>query len=750
MTRTTWLRAAAAGGFALACAALPAHAAPPDAGAIWRDFLAHGALDTVYAGYDVLDELGYDLDQVDAEACRKQAGALADGLRKAPPSIALHHAALLCARATGDRKAEAEQSALVDALAADALSQASDIDASPPIRIVGLQDAYTLLHLADLTLAYSYFTTPYPERYFPIVMVGWDEKAKVERHLRFDVVDVADAISHGDASSGFPYQRTQLADGVLKGMSQTDQGAAIDILAVRDAYREDDDKARIEALRPAAARGGLMAAAMWIAICDLRPHAGCGDGLVDALLPQAEKRNALPLSLLAYAYVQGVGIERDDGKAEALLAAADKRWPRAGGSEAFASFWLALHHGDAPAPVQAAIAKARDAGNRNIVRDQARRTVEHQDKPVLDDADIAVLQQPAQNATGAGENILADYYRKRGDAAQALEWTRKAAAHGSADAQSVLGSAMLSGTGVPRDRDAGIAMLRDAAAGGNVHAMRVLSSLSGQDGHWQDATTWLMAGVVRSDLDAIMDLARLMEYGHAGDKLGPEQAARFYAEFGDAHGLDLAEARRRLAEMALDGRGMKKDPARARELLLHDAGKGDHDSEARLGVALLAGEFGKPDEAEGRKWMDRAMRGGNLDAYDGFAYWLYGRKTPEARKQAIETWKKAVALGHDASYNNLAWYQCASPDPAVHDAKAGLEAIEALAKKEELDAASVDTEAACYAANGDYARATKLQEEVIARVKRLQPDDPDALKQFQQRRDLYATGKPYVLDDEDD
>jgi TPR repeat protein len=433
-----------------------------------------------------------------------------------------------------------------------------------------------------------------------------------------------------------------------------------------------------------------------------------------------------------------------------LLAAADKRWPRAGGSEAFAGFWLSLHGGDPPAPVQAAIAAARAAGNRNIARDLARRNVDSRDKPELDPATIATLAQPAQNGMGAGEAILADYYRKRGDAAAALEWRRKAAAHGSADAQSALGNALLFGDGVARDRDAGIAMFRDAAAGGNVHAMRVLASLSEQDGHWQDATNWLMAGVVRNDLDAIMDIAQLMEYDHAGGKLGPEQAARFYGEFGDEHGLDLAEARRRLAEMALDGRGMKKDPARARALLLHDADKGDHDSQARLGVALLGGEFGKPDEAEGRKWLDRAMQGGNLGAYDYYAFWLYRRKTPEARKQAVETWKKAVSLGYDESSNNLAWYQCTSPDPAVHDAKAGLEAIEALAKKVELDAASRDTEAACRAANGDYKRAAELQEGVIAQVKRLQPDDPDSIKQFEARRALYAAGKPYVQGDKDD
>lgn len=745
MMRKPWLHAAWACGIALAFAATPARAQAPDADALWRDFLAHGSADTVYDGYDVLDDLGYDLDQVDAEGCRKQASALADGLRKAPVSIALHHAALLCARATGDRKAEAAQSALLDALSADALSRASDVDDSRPIRVIGLQDAYTLVHLADLTLAYSYFASPNAERYFPIVVVGWDEAAKVERHMRFDLVDVIDAISRDDASSGFPYQRTQLADGLLKGMSRSDQVAAIDLLAVRDAFGKKDGKARVEALRPAAERGGVMAAATWLAICDLRPFAGCADGLVDALLPQAEERHALPMTLLAYAYAQGIGIARDDAAARVLLEAADKRSLRAGGSEGFAGLWTVLHPGEQPALVQEAIAKARAAGNRNIDRDLAKATVKRDEKPELDAATLAVLAQPAQNTVGAGEAILADYYRKRGDQDAALDWRRRAAAHGSADAQAALGNALLSGVGVARDRDAGIAMLRDAAAGGSVHAMRVLASLSGQQGRWQDASNWLMAGVVRNDLDAILDMARLMEYGRAGSKLAAEQAAAFYGELADPDGPDLAEARRRLADMALAGRGMKKDPARARELLQHDAGKGDHESEARLGAALLNGEFGQPEEHEGRKWIERAMQGGNLGAYDAFGYWLFERRTPDARRQALETWRKAIALGGEDSVNNLAWYQCASPDPAVHDPKAGLEVIEALAKKHDLDPAAMDTRAACYAANGDYARAAELQSEVIEKVRALQPDSPERLRQFEDRRALYAAGKPYLL-----
>jgi TPR repeat protein len=747
MKSKRWWRAVSA--FGLAWAATVA-AAAPDAAAMWRDFLANGTSETVYDGYDLFDALGYDLDRVDAGACREHADGIADGLRKAPVSIALHHVALLCARATGDDKAAAEQSALLDALSAEALSQASDIDDTPPIRVLGLQDAYTLLHLADLTLLYSYFPSTKVDRHFPVVMAGWDDQAGVERHLRFDMVDVVDAITRGQPTSGFPYQRALMAEGMLRGMQKSDQLAAADILAVKDAFAKDAMTARVAALRPAAERGGLQSIATWIVVCDLRSYDGCADGLVDALLPQAEKKHALPMTLLAYAYAQGVGVARDEAAAKTLLAGADRRWPRAAASEAFATMWLTLHH-DAPiALVESAIASARAAGNRNIVRDLARLAVDGKDKPSLDDADIAVLQQPEQNATGAGENILADYYRKLGDKERALEWVRKAAADGSPEAQAALGRAMLFGDGVPRDRDAGIAMLRDAAAGGNVLAMRVMASMSEQEGRWQDAANWLMGGVSRNDVDAILDMAWLMENGHAQAGSGVENAVRVYEQLGDPRGVDLAEARRRLAEMALDGRGMKKDPERARELLSHDAEKGDAVSQARLGVALLGGEFGKPDETGGRKWLERSMQAGNADAYDAFADWLYGRKTPDARRQAIEAWEKAIALGSNQAVNNLAWFRCVSPDPVVRDAKSGLQAMQDLAKRTESGPGWQDTEAACLAATGDYEAAAKLQQDVIDKVERLQPDDPAALRQFEERRALYAAGKPYMLGDGDD
>jgi TPR repeat protein len=740
--------------FAAACLALaasvaPALAAAPDADAIWRDFLAHGTSAHAYEGYDLLDPIGYDLDQVDADACREHAAGLADGLRKAPVSIALHHAALLCARATGDGRAEAEQSAVLDALAADALSRASDIDVARPIRVLGLQDAYTLLHLAGLELRYSAFSSTHVERYFPIVMAGWDEGAQVERHLRFDLVDVVEQITRGEAASGFPYHRTQLADGLLEGMRKSDQLAAIDLLAVKDAYGKDGAKERVEALRAAAARGGVQATVAWMALCDARGFDGCADGLIDALLPQAEKHDALPMTLLAYAYARGIGVARDEAAAKTLIGAADRRWPRGAGSATFAMMWSTLHREAPTGLAQEAIANARAAGNRNLDRDLARLAVEREDKPQLDAATLALLAQPAQNGTGAGEGILAEYHRKRGDKASALAWARKGAAHGDARSQDLLGDALRTGDGLARDRDAGIAMLREAATGGNVHAMRVLASLSVDDGRWQEASNWLMAGVAASDVGAILDMATLMEYGHVRSKLGPESAARIYAGLGDAQGADNAEARRRLAAMALQGRGTKKDPGRARELLLHDAERADHASEGMLGAYLLDGAFGKPEEAEGRKWIERAMQGGDAAAYDAFAGWLYLRGTPEARRQAVETWKQAIALGYGQSSNNLAWYQCVSPDPAVQDAKAGLQAMQALAAKEEMGAGWLDTQAACHAANGDYAQAAKLQEDVIERVKRLQSDDPDVLERFEERRALYAAGKPYIAPEDE-
>jgi len=721
--------------------------APFDAAAEWDRFLATANASTVFGAYGVLDQLDYNGSSVDADACRANADALAQSIAAAPISLAIRRADYLCAQATGDVERAEQAITVLSALSREALSHSRAYRANKPIRVLAPIDAGALVMSSGMDVAYLYFPLLYPQRYFPLVIAARDPESGVERHLEFDFVDVDYTIDRDDPMRGFPILRNYWVTNYVENLAKQQQSFAQDVQAERKANAELGD-AKLAALREGAAVGGVESVKFWLEVCAFRKTPHCGDGLVDDLLPAAEKHYAYPLVLLAMAHLQGIGVERNPDAAWALLDDADRHWQGGGAIEQFARILFDMDpKASLPAPLVERLRRTEAQGNPYWKWLEIDRAFYADPKSPPDADQIAFLSDPAQNEAGEGEAELSDWYDGLGDTPQMLAWMRKAAEHGSAGAQARYGFALDAGEyGLKADPAKARPLLESAAHGGAANAMRYLGYLSESDGHWADSEKWQLAAAATGDVDALMNLAEMYIDQRPGVSGSVADGVDNYR---DLDRTGVAQARRALASLALEGRGMKKDPEQARRWLLQDAEKGDHDSETQLGVALLKGEFGKPDEAEGLKWLKRAIEGGDVDAQNSYASWLYRKKTPESRRQAIEAWKKAIELGNETSSNNLAWYQCVSPDPAVRDPKAGLDVIEALAKTGELGSGSMDTEAACYAANGDYARAAKLQEDVIAKVKRRQPGDADALKQFEQRRDLYAAGKPYVLDDGD-
>ncbi|GAA5004561.1 sel1 repeat family protein [Pseudoluteimonas lycopersici] len=722
--------------------------APFDAAAEWDRFLATANASTVFGAYAVLDQLSYDGSSVDADACRANADALAQSIAAAPISLAIRRADYLCAQATGDVERAEQAITVLSALSREALSHSPTDGADKPIRVLTPVDASALVLSSGMEVAYLYYPWVHPERYFPLAIAARDPESGIERHLAFDFIDVNYTIDREDPMRGFPILRNHLASGYIQSSAATNQVFGLDAQAVAKASGESGDQ-RLATLREGAEAGGVESVHWWLVVCSAQRSAHCADGMIDALLPRAEKHQAYPLLLLSMAYLQGIGVERDPDKAWILLDAADRHWEGGGAIEQFTRILYDMDDkASLPAPLVERLQHATGHAQRYWRWLQIDQVLADDPKASLDAAQIAFLSDPASNEAGGGEAKLADWYGDRGDDSQMLALMRKAAAHGNAGAQAYYGYMLNTGKhGLEVDHDAARQMLESAAQGGSADAMGDLAYMAEDDSRWADAEAWLLQAAAADDVYALMHLARLYVDEHPGLRATQEQGVGIYRNLDRA---GYARARRALASLALEGRGMKKDPEQARRWLLQDAEKGDHDSETQLGVALLKGEFGKPDEAEGLKWLKRAIEGGDVDAQNSYASWLYRKKTPESRRQAIEAWKKAIELGNETSSNNLAWYQCVSPDPAVRDPKAGLDVIEALAKTGELGSGAMDTEAACYAANGDYARAAKLQEDVIAKVKRRNPDDPDALKQFLQRRDLYAAGKPYVLDEAND
>jgi TPR repeat protein len=733
---------------------VPGHAATPAATAVaeidpassWERFLATADSGTAFKAYDILDAVGYDGDTVDARRCASNQAAIAGAIAAAPVSLAIRRVAYLCAQANGDPAGADREMTNLLALARYALIDAGDYERGRPMRVLAPADATALALSSGMQVAYLYYSQVRPSRYYPLVLAATDPDTAVERHLVFDFVDTAYTIDRKDKLAGFPILRNYWAEGYVGNAARRHVPHAIDASAVVEAAAQAGDR-QIDTLRAAAAAGGIVSAKWWLVLCGRNPSAHCADGLVDALLPQAEKQRAYPMLLLALAHLEGVGVTRDADAAWALLDGADRHWRQGEAIAEFSRVWQEIHADDPmPAPLLQRLQRARAAGNRYPQRLLIDRKLAAEGKPTLDVEDIRFLSEPAENPRGGGYAKLADYYETLGDTRQMLEWMRKAADAGSAGAQSRYGYALDTGQfGVAKDPARARQMLVSGAHGGAVNAMEYLGYLAGLEGRWSDEQDWQLAAIADGDQDALFDVADLYEHERPGVNGKLDRAVSIYRSL-DEEGS--ARARRKLATLALEGRGMAKDPQQARRWLLADADKDDAASQMQLARAILDGSFGEIDEADAVRWMERALATKNEDALTGYAYWLYYRKaTPAARQRAVALWAQGDADGNTGARNGFAWVLCTGADAELDPAR-GLLVAQRMGDPTALSASRLDTLAACQAAAGDFARGAATQQEVNQQMHRLTAADAPAererrLQPFDERLALYRAGKRY-------
>jgi TPR repeat protein len=748
--------------FALA-AACSAHAATPPQGkaqgeapdvardptAAWDHFLATGDSLKALGAYTVLDQVAYADDKVDAKACGEHAAAMRDALQSAPVSVALHRAAMLCAEANGDSAGAEREAAVVAALARLTLSQASDAFGARPARVLRAHDIRATLVTAGLKGLYAYYPEWRVRRQLPLVVAAWDDERKMERHLAFDYVDATVAISR-NPEARYPIFRTQFAAGMTDAMRDANVDEATDLVAWREGRMKDDLGERRDYARKGASIGGVMSARFWLHLCSLEEApAHCDEGFVDTLLPFAENQWGWHMVLLSWAYAHGFGVPRDAAAATKLLDAADKRWSRMGGTVAYASLWRDNEDAPFPADLAARLARAEAAGNENATLLRLRQLLDDADAP-LDAKDIAFLERPSQNGRGEGFAMLADWAEARKDEAAQKRWSKRAAEAGNPFHQAEEGWRLAYDAAGPHDEAAGLRWFTRAAEGGSAYAGLMLSYEAQESNDGAAAEHWLLDGVVNAqDQGSALELAQIYERKLPGVSGDPARAAEIYEALSVG---DSAEARRRLAMMAMTGSNGPKNPARARALLEPDAKAGDHASESLLGLSLLEGMLGPVDEAEGERWVQRALAGGDKTTSASYGHWLfYKKRTDAARAKAIDVWRTGMRNKDSGAANNLAWAYCTAPVDALRDAKAGLEATRAMGEIKDLDMGHVDTVAACRAASGDFAGAVELQKKVlddwrksIAEYTEPTQEIVDQTKDFEERLALYEAKKPYI------
>lgn len=716
----------------------------------WDRFLAEARIKPVHDGYAVLDQVGYNLKTVTTDECKAHSKALSDAVAAAPVSIAVRHAAMLCAEATSDETGAEAQFSAIAALAKLALAQASEVEGARPIRVLRFEDALALIEVSGLQQRYMYYEEVRPERYFPLAITAWDDEKKVEKRLRFDFVDATFALNREDPASGFPMQRHVIAEGFIEGQTKVNLPAAWDIRAFQQASQTGDAKAKIEKLRPAVESGGLRSALLWALVCVRHPYPGCGDGLADALLPLAEEEYAYPMTLLAFVYAEGIGVPVDAATASKLLDAADARSLHAQAGIDYANLWRFAHDGPLPREIAARVSRAESQGNRNARTFLITQKIYGKDKPTLTSEEIAHLARPDQNGAGQGYALLSRYYEDREQPQQRLPWLAKAAEAGHAGSQSDYGWLLWQGKQVPQDREAGLRWHERAAQGGDAWAARFMAMQSAKSHDGAAAERWLYPAIWSGSDGAALDLAELFERRMKGVSGDPAQAVKIYRALADSGDVD---GRLHLARAALNGSGMAKDPQEAKKLLLLNAEEDDAESQALLGVSLLNGAFGAADEKEGLRWIESAMKAKEDDAFAGYGSWLYYTKnTPPSRVQGVEIWERGMEVGSSVSANNVAWARCTSPDPAIADSAKGMKAVAKMGKTEDMDASLLDTVAACRAAGGDFKGAAQIQSQAIALVvKQTEGRDPalpmepaDNADGYRRRLALYEAGQPYV------
>ena len=224
-------------------------------------------------------------------------------------------------------------------------------------------------------------------------------------------------------------------------------------------------------------------------------------------------------------------------------------------------------------------------------------------------------QEPDGNRIGS-ESLFERDSSRQPEFAPALGLAKKAAEAGSATGQAILGYILSRGPEAMRDLDAAHGWYEKSAA----------------------------AGCPEGCLGLALSLARRRQ---------PGQADKIAAEVRRAADAGLPTAIYLLGVLTEHGRGVPVDRAAAARLYHLAAEKGLPSAQFRLGLGLIDGGLADQDIAAGEAWLRRAALAGNIEA----AYRLGDRYVKSSQPDYAEaaTWyRRSADAGHQSAARSLA------------------------------------------------------------------------------------------------
>lgn len=223
------------------------------------------------------------------------------------------------------------------------------------------------------------------------------------------------------------------------------------------------------------------------------------------------------------------------------------------------------------------------------------------------------------------------------ESAQRIAQVKKAAGKGDPDAMTNLAMIELSGTGVPKDVDAGIALLQRAAGTGYERAEYILglslaTDMLGRAPDKEKAKYWLKKAADQGNKKAAMMLAQV-------DNIKPSESIdslRARAEKGDK------AAQYDLGSRYSQGLGVDKNPAEAMKWLLMAAGQNYPLAQSDVAVLLINADR----VAEGVDWMTKAANNGVSNSqFELAGLYRDGKVVPKDLDKARYWYRKAADAG---------------------------------------------------------------------------------------------------------
>ena len=251
--------------------------------------------------------------------------------------------------------------------------------------------------------------------------------------------------------------------------------------------------------------------------------------------------------------------------------------------------------------------------------------------------------------------------------ARAVDFYRKAAELGHADAQSHLGDCYYEGVGIHRDYEGAITWFQKAAELGNAHAQYMLGVMygggKGVKRDYDESARWYKMASGNGDVHALQMLGLCYAQGRgvARDYIVAYKCLRKAFDAGEKGVRDqlkkleaIAEVQYAIGAMYAKGEVVKKDPKQAVLWFRRAVRNGYLEAKMALGLAILDGESDDKNIAEAEKSLRNAASAGNLDARKalGDVYRRYGEKAKREGRDAKEWYEKALRMYLDSVRNH--------------------------------------------------------------------------------------------------